>query len=121
MWGFVASTFSQVRLKDVCYREKYLGNDKVFDKLEIYPSYKGEFDKLNRFLLHNIAIDRITGSITENARFLSDTLQVQFIISKDKNMSNLLVSGVQSNALKAELQRVFILSSCNWTPGEYGG
>ena len=118
--GFVVSAFSQVRQKEVCYQEKYIGDDKVFDKMEIYPSYKGEFDKLNQFLLQNIAINRITDSIAENTRFLCDTLQVRFIISKDRKMSNLLVTGTQTNAVKNELQRVLILSSCDWTPGEYG-
>lgn len=76
---------------------------------------------MNQFLLQNISIDNIANSITENTRFLSDTLQVRFIISKDRKMSNLLVTGGQSNAVNYELQRVLIFSSCDWTPGEYSG
>jgi hypothetical protein len=89
--------------------------------LEIHPSNKGEFNKLNQFILQNLAIDRIAGSITENTRFLADTLHIQFIISKDRKMSNLLMTGGLSNTLNEEFQRVLISSSCNWTPGEYIG
>jgi len=121
MFAFVLSAFSQVRQNNFCYQEKYSGDDKVFEKMEIYPSYNGGLDKLNQFVLQNIAIDKIASSITENIRFLSDTLQLRFIISKDKKMSNLLMPKAQNNPIKDELQRVLILSSCNWTPGDASG
>jgi hypothetical protein len=121
IFGFVIAASSQVGQKGFCYQEDSLADNEVFQKMELPPEYYGGIDKLNQFILQNINVDKISSSLARGTRLLSDTLQLQFIISKQKKMSRLSVTGTQNNAIKEELLRVFILSSCNWVPGAFSG
>ena len=120
--GLYCFAFAQVQHKVLCYKQT-LPSDQlafVFNKMEIYPSYKGNSDKLNQFLLKNIDVDRIVNAISENTRFLTDTLNVRFIISQNKKMSNLTITGAKNSYVEEEFQQALIKSSCNWIPGENG-
>ena len=85
------------------------------------PNYKGYVDKLNQFIIKNIDVEKILNSVSENTRLLSDTLEITFVISKVKQMSNLYVTSIQNTVLPEEIQQVLIKSSCNWVPGSSSG
>lgn len=117
-----AFALCQEAKKGQCYQENAsLNSGNTFEKMEIPPSYDGNVDKLNGTLLNSLNIERILADIPGNTRFLTDTLDVRFIISKEKRMSNLTVTTSRNAVLQEEIRKAIINSACNWRPGLNGG
>lgn len=117
-----AALSSEAQSKNgLCYRNRKFADEKIFERMEIYPAYKGGVDKLNQFLLNKIDVDAIMASLNEQTRFVSDTVNVRFVVSKDKQMNNLAVTGSGNPAIKKAIRSALVKSSCNWLPGESSG
>lgn len=106
---------------DWCYRNRKVTDEKVFERMEIYPAYKEGIDKLNQFLLSHIDVDAVVASLNKQTRFVGDTLKVQFVISKDKQMSDLTITGSGNPEIKKSIQTALVKSACGWLPGESSG
>lgn len=121
---FFIHTFAlcQAAKQTPCYYENpSLNSENIFEKMEIPPNYEGSVDKLNGVLLNSINIERILEDLPGNVRLFVDTLAVQFVISKERKMSNLTVTMYQNAVLREEIRKAIISSACNWRPGVNGG
>lgn len=118
--GLNNSAFAQKDKKQFCYINYFSDDEKIFNRMDVYPNYKGYTDKLNQFIINQINVDRVLNSLLENTRLLIDTIDVKFVISKTRQMSNLAVNA-HNKVVEEEVRQTMIKSSCNWEPGSSSG
>lgn len=118
--SFVTFGLTQSSTKKVCYQKEFMGDEKIFNRMDVHPNYRGYTDKLNQFLINQINLDKILNSMLENTRLLIDTVDVRFVVSKTKQMSNLSVVA-NNKVVQEEIRQALIQSSCNWEPGSSSG
>jgi hypothetical protein len=121
LFGCDFEGIGQVKLSVECYNKERLSNpeEHVFRKMDIFPAFVTGVDGLHLFLLDNINFS--TFMDPRSLRYISDTANIEFIVSKDGSMSDLNVSDVRYQALKSIIVDLFERSSCNWIPGSSGG
>lgn len=102
-----------------CYKDFEYTERTVFSKSEIAPRYKYGNIALLNFLTKNI--DFTTLALDKTTKYFRDTVQISFIIPKDREMNNLTITKTKNEAFKTQLNHLFKESACDWMAGFIGG